>query len=209
MYLIKPFVAIIDLYLIAMVVVTPGKTSAACTARNGGVDIVGVVSGNVANCTANKCVNSVIDGCETVICIDVDGCRDMKITNTTNAVINGRFQSKRLEIRNVKNVTCTGQASCRESEIFSNKNGYVTCQGGNLDEPSCMDMKITAGCLKCGKDGCGCDGPDECVTFTDAKTNKTVVITDGIEKNYGQLCNRKKCKGLLKCFWSWLTGVFF
>lgn len=83
------------------------KISGACTAKKGGVDILGVVSGDDATCYEFSCNGEdvIIDGCEKVVCAGgTPSCHHAKITSSIN-------------------VTCTGN-SCHPS--------YLQCKNRHM-----------------------------------------------------------------------------
>lgn len=205
MTVVKALVTLMDLLLLVLVV-GPIMTSAACSAQRDGVDIEGVVMVNVATCTGNQCNgdngNVIIYGCETVVCNDaVFGCRHARITNTNQVICTGENRCAQIRISHVRNVTCQGEYACAGAVIETVPNGVVLCVGGSAYTPACVgdgehsfnSISVQAGCLFCGKGGCG----GNYFTFTDWFTKESVRIPDdGTVGTYGPSCRREKFQGI-------------
>lgn len=86
MTLVQILAKLINLYLMVLIV-DPIITSNACTAKKGGVDISGVVSGDVVTCTSLNCNGAVIDGCQLVVYAgDTAACGFATIMNATDVI---------------------------------------------------------------------------------------------------------------------------
>ena len=132
------------------------------------------------------CENSLIDGCDTVICDGEFACNRATITNAVDVLcldddpwspwscIEAKIGTSESP---VSNVVCRGNGVCGEAVIYSTK---VECQeffkSKRIQEllhpymrslPSCMDAQVFADCIDCSPDAClGCEwngeGTDTC-----------------------------------------------
>lgn len=193
-------------------------TVAACTAKRRGVDIPGVVVGNVATCTGDLCrqdlgvYDVVIDGCHKVVCQDEEFvCPEVEIQNTVHILCQGANACLNLfATTNITRVTCVGRHACRNFVIAAHPvDGWMDCRGGSRAEPACSGLTAdprssirNTGCLRCGVHGCGAN-----VSFSDSVSQGKV--GNGVVRNYGQSCRRnEKCQGIISCVWAWVTGLF-
>ena len=146
--------------LLVLAVVATTVQVQACTSSSGDGTLMGT---NYYSCGAGECQNSIIEGCDFVLCAGDGACESAEIIGDGNTDVGcDNFHSndrscQYATFRNINRMKCVGKRSFRASYIYDSTT--IECSGIHSCELALINGNVAGSTLECtGKRSC-----DNCV----------------------------------------------